>query len=268
MHWPPDEFMFIKIVHDSHIQASSTMRRSSSSPVSSRSSAARLPGARAKSGTVGAPVPIRRARRLLRLEHPGPLSRCDCVQAGRRRPRRVRVPLDWSASRWSSWDSWLERVVWWRNRAGQYFLKEGLRAVWTDAGVAGGTRCPPAITTDAEEPSGSERARRFLLVACTAVSLSLLGRLAMHVSFHARVLGRYSVPYSALLLAVAGTSLATVLLHHPSFYRRVHKVRWPAVLVAAAAAALVLVAAHIAVRVFNPLGISEDDEETSKLWLD
>ncbi len=98
------------------------------------------------------------------------------------------------------------------------------------------------------------------------MSLSLLGRLAMHVSFHARVLGRYSVPYSALLLAVAGTSLATVLLHHPSFYRRVHKVRWPAVLVAAAAATL-LVAAEIAVRVFDPLGIS-NDEETSKLWLD
>ena len=88
----------------------------------------------------------------------------------------------------------------------------------------------------------------------------------MHVSFHARVLGRYSVPYSALLLAVAGTSLTTVLLHHPSFYRRVHKVRWPAVLVAAAAATL-LVAAEIAMRVFDPLGIS-NYEETSRLWLD
>jgi len=102
-------------------------------------------------------------------------------------------------------------------------------------------------------------------LASTAVSLALLWRLSMHVSFHARVLGRYSVPYFALLLTVAAVSVTTVLLHYPPLYRRVHKVRWRAVLVAAAAATL-LVAAEIAVRAFDPLGIS-NYEETSRLWL-
>jgi hypothetical protein len=31
--------------------------------------------------------------------------------------------VDWSQSQWSTWDDWFEKVVWWRNRAGQYFLR-------------------------------------------------------------------------------------------------------------------------------------------------
>ena len=27
--------------------------------------------------------------------------------------------FDWSAAAWTSWDEWLQKVVWWRNRAGQ-----------------------------------------------------------------------------------------------------------------------------------------------------
>jgi hypothetical protein len=87
----------------------------------------------------------------------------------------------------------------------------------------------------------------------------------MHVSFHSRVLGRYSVPYFTFPLGVAATSLTTVLLHHPFFYRRVHRFRWPAVFTIGTVVMLVI-SAEIGTRMLDPLGISHI-EEGSRLWL-
>jgi lysophospholipase L1-like esterase len=107
---------------------------------------------------------------------------------------------------------------------------------------------------------------RLFLIGCTALCLAVLLRLSVHVSFHARVLGRYSVPYFALLVGLAAVAVGTVGFHHPVFYRRLHRVRWPLVL-GLATAAMLLAAAEISVRVFDPFGISHF-EESSKLWLD
>jgi lysophospholipase L1-like esterase len=107
---------------------------------------------------------------------------------------------------------------------------------------------------------------RVLLAACTTLFVALLGRMSAHVSLHARVLGRYSVPYFLLLLAVAGLSLASVLAHLPGFYGRLLRARWSCV-VGLLSAVVLLVAAEIAVRVFDPLGISYI-EESSRLWSD
>ena len=107
---------------------------------------------------------------------------------------------------------------------------------------------------------------RLFLIGCTALCLAVLLRLSVHVSFHARVFGRYSVPYFAMLVGLAAVAVGTVGFHHPVFYRRLHKVRWPLVL-GLATAAMLLAAAEISVRVFDPFGISHF-EESSKLWLD
>ena len=107
---------------------------------------------------------------------------------------------------------------------------------------------------------------RLFLIGCTALCLAVLLRLSVHVSFHARVLGRYSIPYFALLVGLAAVAVGTVGFHHPVFYRRLHRVRWPLVL-GLATAAMLLAAAEISVRVFDPFGISHF-EESSKLWLD
>jgi len=107
---------------------------------------------------------------------------------------------------------------------------------------------------------------RLFLIGCTALCLAVLLRLSAHVSFHARVLGRYSVPYFGLLVGLAAVAVGTVGFHHPVFYRRLHRVRWPLVL-GLATAVMLLAAAEISVRVFDPFGISHF-EESSKLWLD
>ena len=107
---------------------------------------------------------------------------------------------------------------------------------------------------------------RLFLIGCTALCLAVLLRLSVHVSFHARVLGRYSVPYFALLVGLAAVAVGTVGFHLPVFYRRLHRVRWPLVL-GLATAAMLLAAAEISARVFDPFGISHF-EESSKLWLD
>jgi len=69
-----------------------------------------------------------------------------------------------------------------------------------------------------------------------------------------------------MLVGLAAVAVGTVGFHHPVFYRRLHKVRWPLVL-GLATAAMLLAAAEISVRVFDPFGISHF-EESSKLWLD
>jgi lysophospholipase L1-like esterase len=107
---------------------------------------------------------------------------------------------------------------------------------------------------------------RLFLVCSTLAGVALLARMSTHVSFHARVLGRYSIPYFLLLLGVATATITTVLLHHPFFYRRVHRFRWPAV-VSVGAGVMLLVATEFAVRVFDPLGISHF-EESARLWMD
>jgi len=52
----------------------------------------------------------------------------------------------------TSWDAWLEKVVWWRNRAGQYYLKSGIptavvRARNSEAAVPEDERRPVALPT-------------------------------------------------------------------------------------------------------------------------
>ena len=107
---------------------------------------------------------------------------------------------------------------------------------------------------------------RLFLIGCTALCLAVLLRLSVHVSFHARVLGRYSIPYFGLLVGFAAVTVGTVGFHHPFFYRRLHRVRWPLVL-GLSTTVMLLAAAEISVRVFDPFGISHF-EESSRLWLD
>jgi lysophospholipase L1-like esterase len=106
---------------------------------------------------------------------------------------------------------------------------------------------------------------RLFLVCSTLAGAALLGRMSMHVSFHAQVLGRYSIPYSIALVGVAATALSTVLLHHSFFYRRIHRFRWPVVL-SVASGLMLAIAVEGALRVVDPLGISHL-EEAARLWM-
>jgi lysophospholipase L1-like esterase len=104
---------------------------------------------------------------------------------------------------------------------------------------------------------------RVCLGVCSAVFLAFFGWLTTHESFSAPVLGRYSFRYFALLLGVAAVAFASLVAQVPPLYKRVHRVRLRIALALVAVVAA-FVAAEIAVRVFDPLGISLV-EESSKL---
>jgi hypothetical protein len=107
---------------------------------------------------------------------------------------------------------------------------------------------------------------RAFLAVCSAVLSLLLGWLAAHTSSHVQLLGRYSFRYFGLLVGVAAALFASALIHIPSFYSRVHRVRWRMI---GLLAILVLpfVAAELAIRTLDPLGISHL-EESSRLLAD
>ncbi len=131
VHWPPDEFMFIKIVRDGHIgefydEALELLagfveidRQLVAQALALNLALLELPF-RSGEHVVSCDWNILDLYRGAIASRPVDVVRGACEYS-----------IDWSASRWSSWDSWLERVVWWRNRAGQYFLKEGLQAIRT-----------------------------------------------------------------------------------------------------------------------------------------
>jgi hypothetical protein len=131
VHWPPDEFMFIKIVRANHIgefydEALELLagfveidRQLVAQALALNLALLELPF-RSGEHVVSCDWNILDLYRGAIASRPVAVVRGACDYS-----------IDWSASRWSSWDSWLERVVWWRNRAGQYFLKEGLQAVRT-----------------------------------------------------------------------------------------------------------------------------------------
>jgi radical SAM superfamily enzyme YgiQ (UPF0313 family) len=62
-------------------------------------------------------------------------------------------PVNWSKSHWSSWDEWLEKVVWWRNRAGQYYLKDGIPAETVDAPKLESSEEAPITIETMESPA-------------------------------------------------------------------------------------------------------------------
>ena len=85
--------------------------------------------------------------------------------------------------------------------------------------------------------------------------LALLGWLAIHKSSEPTILGRYSFTYFALLIGVAALVIVSLLAQATFFYRRLHKVRREIILVLSSIL-VSLIMAEVAIRVFDPLGIS------------
>jgi lysophospholipase L1-like esterase len=69
-----------------------------------------------------------------------------------------------------------------------------------------------------------------------------------------------------LLLGVTAATFGSILLHHPLFYRRIHRFRWSTV-ISVGSLVMLLAAAEASVRTFDPFGISHV-EESSRLWFD
>jgi hypothetical protein len=107
---------------------------------------------------------------------------------------------------------------------------------------------------------------RALLASWLAVFLALLGWLTIHKSAEPTILGRYSATYFALLIGVAALIIVSLLSQANFFYRRLHKVR--RVIILAHSSILVsLITIEVAIRVFDPLGISYF-REASRYQLD
>jgi radical SAM superfamily enzyme YgiQ (UPF0313 family) len=126
VHWPPDEFMFITIIRGGQLERfydEALVLLTSRLEIDPRLVAQALALNRAllelpfRSGThvIEADWNILEAYRGALISQPVDLVAGD-----------FEYRVDWSKSYWSSWDEWLQKVVWWRNRAGQYFLKDGL----------------------------------------------------------------------------------------------------------------------------------------------
>jgi hypothetical protein len=85
--------------------------------------------------------------------------------------------------------------------------------------------------------------------------LALLGWLAIYKSSEPTILGRYSFTYFALLIGVAALVIVSLLAQATFFYRRLHKVRREIILVLSSIL-VSLITIEVAIRVFDPLGIS------------
>ena len=96
--------------------------------------------------------------------------------------------------------------------------------------------------------------------------LALLGWLAIHKSSEPTILGRYSFTYFALLIGVAALVIVSLLAQATFFYRRLHKVRREIILVLSSIL-VSLIMAEVAIRVFDPLGLSYF-RESSRYQLD
>jgi GDSL-like Lipase/Acylhydrolase family len=96
--------------------------------------------------------------------------------------------------------------------------------------------------------------------------LALLGWLAIYKSSEPTILGRYSFTYFALLIGVAALVIVSLLAQATFFYRRLHKVRREIILVLSSIL-VSLITIEVAIRVFDPLGISYF-RESSRYQLD
>ena len=96
--------------------------------------------------------------------------------------------------------------------------------------------------------------------------LALFGWLASHKSSEPTILGRYSVAHFALLMGVAALVIVSLLAQATFFYGRLHKVRREIMLVLSSIL-VSLIMAEVAIRVFDPLGISYF-RESSRYQLD
>lgn len=130
VYWPPDEFVFIRIIREGRlrqfcaeaarwiVRQVSIDERLLAQAIDLNVSMLELPY---RSGThvLDCGWNLWEVYRSILAGNPVPLL------SG---PRRYLV--DWSCAPWRSWDEWLEKVVWWRNRSGQYYLKpEAIRSV-------------------------------------------------------------------------------------------------------------------------------------------
>jgi hypothetical protein len=128
VHWPPDEFMFITIIRDGHIgefydEALELLTRFVRIDPQLVSQALALNFALLELPFRSGTQTVTCDWNILDIYRDAIASKPVNVVRG-----RCEYAINWSASQWTSWNTWLERVVWWRNRAGQYFLKEGLQA--------------------------------------------------------------------------------------------------------------------------------------------
>lgn len=100
---------------------------------------------------------------------------------------------------------------------------------------------------------------RLFLVGWTTFWLMLLGWLATHRSSAPTILGRYSTAYFALLIILAGLSLASLLAQSSFIYPQLYAKRRE-LLLALTSFTLSLLAAEWGIRVLDPLGISYYEE--------
>ena len=107
---------------------------------------------------------------------------------------------------------------------------------------------------------------RAFLVSGFILFLALLGWLAIYKSSEPTILGRYSFTYFALLIGVAALVIVSLLAQATFFYRRLHKVRREIILVLSSIL-VSLITIEVAIRVFDPLGISYF-RESSRYQLD
>jgi len=107
---------------------------------------------------------------------------------------------------------------------------------------------------------------RTFLAGWSFILLALFGWLATHTSSEPVILGRYSSGYFALLIGVAASVIVTLFAQVTCFYRRLHNMRREIALVLASFL-VSLVALEVALRVFDPLGLSYF-REASRYQLD
>src|SRR5262249_24237098 len=98
------------------------------------------------------------------------------------------------------------------------------------------------------------------------IFLALFGWLATDTSFEPLILGRYSSGYFLFLLGFAASVIVTLFAHVTCFYRRLHNMRREIALVLGSFL-VSLVALEVALRVFDPLGLSYV-REASRYQLD
>ena len=107
---------------------------------------------------------------------------------------------------------------------------------------------------------------RIFLAGWSLVFLALLAWLASHQSLQKAILGRYSPHYFALLVGVAALATLSLLAQVGAIYRRLHAKRRELILVLVSVI-VALAAVEVAVRLFDPLGVSYF-EEASKYHAD
>jgi lysophospholipase L1-like esterase len=96
---------------------------------------------------------------------------------------------------------------------------------------------------------------RLFVASWSGAFLALLGWLATQQSSESSILGRYSPRYFTLLLGIAALVTISLLAQWPAFYRRLHTVRRE-ILLTLSSVLISLVIVEVAIRVFDPLGVS------------